>query len=125
MRILIDTHIYFWWLNNDKLLSRKTRDLIENTENIYVSAVSLMEMAIKIRLGKMEANIDHLIHEISENGFKELPLSSLHAKILSTLPLHHRDPFDRMLIAQALSEPLQFLTADKSLEIYSDLVMVF
>ena len=124
MSILLDTHIYIWWLDDSKKLSKGARDLIQNTDIIYVSAISLVEMAVKIRLGKIEANMDHLTREISASGFKELPLMSTHAKILSTLPCHHRDPFDRMLIAQALSEPLHFLTADKALATYSELVMV-
>ena len=122
MRILLDTHIYIWCLNNDKKLSEQARHLITDAEVVYISAVSIWETTIKIQTGKLKANIDKLIHEVTASGFEELPLSAAHSLKLLTLPLHHRDPFDRMLIAQAMSEPLRFLTADKTLVGYSDLI---
>ena len=124
MQLLLDTHIYIWWLADDKRLSTKARNAIKEADRVYVSAVSLFECAIKIQLGKMKITIDELTREINANDFLALPLCAEQTKILSTMARHHGDPFDRMLIAQALSEPLHFLTADKSLAAYSELVLV-
>ena len=125
MHVLLDTHIFIWWLNNDVRLSKKARLLIRDSEEIYVSSASIWEAAIKIQLGKLKVHIDLLVNSIASEGFIELPVSAVHAAAILTLPLHHRDPFDRILIAQAVSEPLRFLTADQTLQVYSELVDVF
>ncbi|HEY1735934.1 MAG TPA: type II toxin-antitoxin system VapC family toxin, partial [Methylovirgula sp.] len=88
------------------------------------SSASLWEIAIKVRLGKMTADPKELFAQIAVNRFHELPVWSRHALVVADLPLHHTDPFDRLLIAQAMSEPLHFLTADTELKRYSDLVIV-
>src|SRR6185312_2688952 len=112
MRLLLDTHIYLWWLEDDSQLSKKARLLITNANAVYVSSVSIWEMSIKQGLGKLAVDINSLVLAIEMNSFLELPVSAQHAVVTSQLPLLHRDPFDRMLIAQAMYEPLQFLTAD-------------
>lgn len=122
MSILLDTHIYLWWINGDKRLTNKARHLIERAEKVYVSAASIWELGIKIQSGKFNAILDELIEKIYTSGFTEIPLTIQHSKQLMSLPRHHNDPFDRMLIAQAMSEPLKFLTADKKLTVYSELV---
>ena len=122
MRLLLDTHIYLWWLEDDSQLSKKARLLITNANAVYVSSVSIWEMSIKQGLGKLAVDINSLVLAIEMNSFLELPVSAQHAVVTSQLPLLHRDPFDRMLIAQAMYEPLQFLTADATLQQYSDLV---
>jgi PIN domain nuclease of toxin-antitoxin system len=122
MRILLDTHIYLWWLQDNRKLSKKARDIINNSTEIYVSSASLWEAAIKIDLGKLDADINALTTHIESSGFSELPVNTNHVLQLAQLPNHHRDPFDRMLIAQAMCEPLRLLTADKHLAIYSDLI---
>ncbi|OGV38536.1 MAG: twitching motility protein PilT [Legionellales bacterium RIFCSPHIGHO2_12_FULL_42_9] len=122
MNLLLDTHIFIWWLNDDVHLSKKARALIDRADNIYVSSASIWEAAIKVQLGKLKVDIDLLVNSIALEGFIELPISIKHAASILHLAHHHRDPFDRILISQALSEPLRFLTADKTLPIYSDLV---
>lgn len=124
MRILIDTHIYLWWLDDDEKLSQYAEDIIANADDVYVSAISIWETTIKAHKGKLKTDPERLIHEIGTNGFQELPVAARHSLKLLTLPSYHNDPFDRMLIAQAMTEPLKFLTADKSLTKYSELVMV-
>lgn len=122
MRLLLDTHIFLWSVNDDRKLSKKARLLILNASEVYVSSVSIWEAAIKTKLGKLDANINELVSAISISGFIELPLTSNHSATLYQLPDLHRDPFDRILLAQTISEPLRFLTADKKLKGYSDLV---
>lgn len=122
MQILLDTHIFIWWLKDDQQLSKKARIAIVDADVVYVSSVSIWEVAIKIQLGKLDANIRELVDSIEDEGFLELPLKAKQAAIVTELPPIHRDPFDRMLIAQAVSEPLRLLTSDKILKGYSELV---
>ena len=122
MHILLDTHIYIWWLKDDAHLSKKARSIIVDADVVYISSISIWEAAIKIRLGKLDANIKELINSIESEGFLELPLTADHAALVAELPDYHRDPFDRILIAQAIYEPLRFITADCSLPKYSDLI---
>ncbi len=124
MQILLDTHLFIWWLNDDNQLSQKARDLIINADIVYVSSVSLWEAAIKIRLGKLDANIHELIQAIGNEGFIELPLLAKQTAKILALPAIHRDPFDRMLVAQAMSEPLRLLTSDEILKQYTELVEI-
>jgi len=124
MQILLDTHLFIWWLKEDNQLSSKARDVILNADIIYVSSVSIWEAAIKIQLGKLTANIHELVQAIGSEGFVELPLLAKQAALVTTLPPIHRDPFDRMLIAQAISEPLRFFTSDELLKQYSELVEI-
>jgi PIN domain nuclease of toxin-antitoxin system len=125
MRVLLDTHIFYWSLYNRERLSKGAQDAILEAEAVFVSAATIWETAIKVRLGKMKGDPDILASYISQSGFTELPIWSRHAKIVATLPMHHTDPFDRLLIAQAISEPLNLLTADTKLKPYSDLVICF
>ncbi len=122
MRILLDTHIYLWWLEDHIKLSSKARELIQSADEVYVSSASIWEAAIKISIGKLEADVSALAQHISLNGFIELPVSAKHAVQIAQLPNHHRDPFDRMLIAQAMTEPLRLLSADSQVAQYSELV---
>lgn len=124
MRLLLDTHIYLWALNGSPRLSVAACDLIEQAEEVYVSAASLWEAAIKIGLGRLQANMDDLIAGITLSGFRELPVMARHAARLAAIADHHKDPFDRLLISQALEEPLRLLTVDTVLAQYSDLVIL-
>lgn len=124
MRILLDTHIYLWWLQDHPKLSAIAREKIISATEVYVSSASIWEAAIKITIGKLEANIDELASNIELSGFIELPVSAKHATQIIRLPDIHHDPFDRMLIAQAMSEPLRLLTADMQIAKYSELVDV-
>lgn len=122
MRILLDTHIYLWWLQDSPKLSTQARSNIESATEVYVSSASIWEAAIKISIGKLEADIEALAAHIVKSGFIELPVLARHSIQLTRLPEHHRDPFDRMLVAQAMCEPLRLLTADQQLVAYSELV---
>jgi PIN domain nuclease of toxin-antitoxin system len=122
MKLLLDTHIFLWYVNGDKKLSTQSRSIIENADEVYVSSASLWEVIIKVSLKKLEVNIEDLVESISLSGFVELPITIDHTVCLQNLPDHHRDPFDRILIAQAIAEPLSFMTADESLKGYSKFV---
>ena len=122
MRLLLDTHIFFWIIKDDRRLSKLARNKILQGTEIYVSSASIWELAIKIKLKKIDADIKKLTEAIVESNFRELPVTVQHAAALMQLPNIHRDPFDRILIAQAISEPLTFLTADEELQKYSELV---
>jgi PIN domain nuclease of toxin-antitoxin system len=124
MRLLLDTHIFLWAVSGSPLLRAPARRLIESADEVYVSAASIWEIAIKARLGKIEADPHELTAAIEPSGFLELPVRAAHAAGVKQLELHHSDPFDRLLIAQALSEPLKLLTVDEILAKYSDLVVV-
>ena len=124
MKLLLDTHVFLWCVNNDRQLSKMARSVIENASVVYVSSASIWEAAIKSRLGKLNVVMADLVSAISESGFEELPISAYHAAQVYSLPDIHHDPFDRLLIAQSISEPLRFLTADKILQQYSELVEV-
>lgn len=124
MRVLLDTHVFLWWLADSPRLSEAARRHIETADEVYVSSASLWEMAIKIRLGKLQADLAEVAAQITANGFVELPVLATHTLPLLALPDLHRDPFDRLLVAQAMSEPLHLLTADPVLAGYSPLVEV-
>lgn len=91
---------------------------------MYVSSASILEGTIKAGIGKLEVNVNQLVAEIENSGFQELPISAKHAATVAQFPVIHRDPFDRILVAQALCEPLRLLTADRILSGYSELVEV-
>jgi PIN domain nuclease of toxin-antitoxin system len=122
MRLLLDTHVFLWAVAGSPSLKLPARRLIESAEQVFVSAASIWEIAIKARLGKIAADAAELAAAIPASGFAELPVSAVHAAAVAQLALHHADPFDRLLVAQALAEPLRLLTADAALVPYSDLV---
>ncbi len=119
LRLLLDTHIFLWWLFDDSRLSRTLRDTIGCIDNtIFVSSVSVWEIATKFRLGKLpEASIvaENVPAWIDKAGFKPLSVSPLHAQLAGEWKLSHRDPFDRMLAAQAKLENVSLATVDKVL----------
>lgn len=123
MRLLLDTNALLWALVNSPRID-PVRDLLLADENeIFVSTVSWWEIAIKTRIGKLEANLPELRATAQESGFVELPLLGSHAEMLTTLPRHHNDPFDHMLVAQAMSEPMRLITGDSVLSQYTPLVL--
>lgn len=124
MRFLLDTHIFLWCIKNDRRLSKSTRSKILHATDVYVSSASIWEATIKMKLKKLDADVHQLVEAIAESGFLELPITIHHAAAISHLSNIHRDPFDRILIAQAIFEPLTFLTADTALKNYSELVEV-
>ena len=121
MTVLLDTHYLIWSLNADRRLSGRALDLVSDAEqNIVVSVVSLWEIAIKSSLGKLdlESGIDGVLARLPEMGFGMLGVHNEHVAAVARLPLHHRDPFDRMLIAQAKHEGMYLLTADPHFAAY-------
>lgn len=127
MRILLDTHILLWALAEPRKLSREARALIEDRDNeALFSAASIWELAVKSQAGRIGFSVSpaEIAGKAVESGFDELAVRARHAAIVHQLPLHHRDPFDRLLLAQAISEPARFLTVDRTLAKYSELVHV-
>jgi PIN domain nuclease of toxin-antitoxin system len=124
MRFLLDTHIFLWFIKGDARFSRAIKLKIQRASEIYISSASIWEAAIKIRLNKLDADLGLIVEAIDKSGFLELPITAVHAAAILSLPDIHRDPFDRILVAQAMTEPLTFLTADSLLKNYSDHVEV-
>jgi PIN domain nuclease of toxin-antitoxin system len=119
VRLLLDSHVLLWWLGGDPSLARTAQDAIADPENaVAVSAASAWEIEIKRMSGKLEAPED-LGDRLAEERFSALPITAAHAIAAARLPAHHRDPFDRMLIAQAQLEGLTILTRDPRFEPYA------
>jgi len=116
-RLLLDTHTFLWWVNDAPELSPVARDVISNTNNeCFLSVASCWEMAIKSSLGKLvlAKPVDRFVHDqIAGNCFTILNIELRHAAKVESLPFHHRDPFDRLLIGQAISDKLSLVTSDK------------
>jgi PIN domain nuclease of toxin-antitoxin system len=127
MRLLADTHLLLWAAAGSRRVPKDARALLEDpTNEVFFSAASLWEIAIKSALRKSDFRVDLglLRPALTEMGFGELPVTGAHAERLATLPPVHKDPFDRMLVAQALVEPLILLTNDGALADYGDVVKV-
>ena len=124
MRLLLDTHVFLWAVAGSPSLKPAVRRLIESADEVYVSAASIWKIAIKARLGKIRADPVTLAAAIETSGFLELSVSATHAAGVARLELHHNDPFDRLLIAQALAEPMKLITVDAVLARYSNIVML-
>lgn len=121
-RYLIDTHALLWWLDGDKRLTRKPRALITSEDNeILVSAASVWEITTKARIGKLPGALEVAADVpacVAAQGFSALPISLEHAQLAGTLPGPHRDPFDRMLIAQAQAERVPIVSIDPAFDGY-------
>ena len=118
MQLLLDTHALIWWLANNPTLSNKAKDAIANPDNIiFVSAASAWEIAIKNSIGKLQTPND-LAMQIEAKGFVPLSIDLHHALTVESLPQHHQDPFDRILIAQAIYERLTIVTRDRKFNVY-------
>ncbi|AZD55743.1 type II toxin-antitoxin system VapC family toxin [Pseudomonas chlororaphis subsp. aurantiaca] len=124
MRVLLDTHILLWTLSDDPKLSAKARKLIESAAEVYISAASFWEMAIKVGLGKLDVDLEQIREYCLASGFIELAITSEHAIAVKDLEHHHRDPFDRLIVATAISEPMKLLTADPLVAKYSSLAIL-
>ena len=111
MSLLLDTHVVLWWLTDDPTLSDNIKDQLDHEPDVYVSAATVWEVAIKQAMGKLKEPAD-LPERIRDSGFRELPITSEHAIAAGRLPIIHRDPFDRMLVAQAAVEELALVTRD-------------
>jgi PIN domain nuclease of toxin-antitoxin system len=124
MKLLLDTHILLWVMRDAPELSAAARELIDRADEVYVSSVSLWESAIKAATGKLPLAPRALEVGALGAGFIPLPMTWAHALAVDALPTIHRDPFDRMLVAQAISEPMHLLTHDATLAGYTSLVTV-
>jgi PIN domain nuclease of toxin-antitoxin system len=127
MRFLLDTRLLLWALNDPERLGAATRDAIEDPANdVLFSTASIWEVAIKTRLGRPDFAVrpETIAREALARGFAELLIRWQSASIVSDLPMHHRDPFDRILLAQAITEPVHFYTVDRKLAPYSSLVVL-
>lgn len=120
-RILLDTHLLLWAVSEPRKLPKEARRWIDEAE-VFVSAAANWEVSIKAALGKPTADPSELLAEVEPAGFQLLPVGGDHAAAVSLLPALHKDPFDRMLIAQAKTEPLLLLTNDAALPAYGDCV---
>jgi PIN domain nuclease of toxin-antitoxin system len=115
MKFLLDTHTLLWWLADDSQLGRQARDLVADPGNdILVSLVSLWEIAVKTRIGKLQADIREIADAVQQEGFTLLDIGIPHLLALAGLPMHHRDPFDHLLIAQAITENATFIFEDRN-----------
>ena len=122
MRYILDTHTFLWFIWGDIKLSSTAREIISETNNdIFLSMASLWEMTIKNGTGKLDLSRDissFFQDRVDANNFLILPIHRFHLVTLSTLPLHHRDPFDRLLIAQSISENIPIISADTAFDAY-------
>jgi PIN domain nuclease of toxin-antitoxin system len=117
MSLLLDTHVVLWWLADDPGLPEEIKDRLDHEPDVRVSAATIWEIAIKQALGKISAPAD-LSDRVRDSGFRELPIDFTHAVAAGRLPLIHRDPFDRMLVAQARCEDLTLVTRDSYCQQY-------
>jgi PIN domain nuclease of toxin-antitoxin system len=124
LKLLLDTHILLWVMRNAVELGPAARTMIARADEVYVSSISLWEAAIKSASGKLPVEPARLEAAALAAGFRPLAVTWVHALAVHGLAPHHRDPFDRMLVAQAISEPMHLLTSDAALAAYSPLVTV-
>lgn len=125
MYILLDTHILLWAIDEPWRLTEQSRAAIQDGRNVILfSAITILEIAIKSALRRRDfpSRPEHILKIALATGFRELPVKSEVACLVGNLPRYHRDPFDRMLVAQAMTEPARLLTADAILTKYSDMV---
>ena len=122
MKAILDTHVFLWWIKDYPELSDKARDIIGTGENeIFISVASGWEIAIKAGLGRLSFPDEperFLLEQLVKNSFQVLPIYWSHAMQVSRLPQHHRDPFDRMLVAQAQAEQMPIISADPLIRAY-------
>ncbi len=119
MRLLLDTNVFLWWMEGSERLTEAWRTAIaDKRSTVHVSAATIWEISIKQALGRVDLGGSDLVAEIDASGFVELPVTAKHAWRAGTLPTHHNDPFDRMLVAQAELEGLTLATSDEFLSAY-------
>ena len=122
MKILLDAHAFLWWITDDEKLSSHAREIISDVDNdLFLSAAIGREITIKVQIGRLklpEDPKDFIPEHMRINGIKSLPIQMNHALHISTLPPHHRDPFDRLLVAQAQLEGMPILSTDPQIGKY-------
>jgi PIN domain nuclease of toxin-antitoxin system len=122
VRLLLDTHVVLWWLTDDPTLADDIKDRIDHDPEVYLSPATIWEIAIKQAIGKLAEPAD-LPERVRATQLPEIAITSEHALVAGRLPLHHRDPFDRMLVAQARCEGLALVTRDAHIPDYDVAVM--
>lgn len=126
MNLLLDTHVALWAIADSPRLPLKARELIASPRtNVWISTASIWEIAIKHSLGRGDMPISgqDALRYFSESGYRQLPIEAEHAVAVEDLPAHHSDPFDRILVAQALVEPMRLMTHDTRVALYSDTII--
>lgn len=126
MNLLLDTHVALWAITDSPKLPKKTREMIESPKSsVWISAATVWEIAIKHSLGRgdMPVSSQDALRYFRESGYRFLPVEPEHAAAVEDLPAHHSDPFDRILVAQALVEPLRLITHDPAVARYSDTII--
>lgn len=121
MKYLIDTHIFIWFVENSNKLSRAAKSIIEDKDNeIYISIASLWEISIKTAIGKLQikGTFDSIEDDLKDNAIEILPITFAHTLENNQLPFHHRDPFDRIIVSQAIVENLDFISSDDVFDEY-------
>jgi PIN domain nuclease of toxin-antitoxin system len=124
MNVLLDSHLVLWMQGDDRRLGKNARALIRRAANVYISAATVWELAIKVGLGRLKLNLVEFDASIDASGLQVLPVSRQHGLLVARLPDHHRDPFDRLLVAQAMEEGLTLLTHDATVAKYSHTLLV-
>lgn len=126
MKLLLDTHFAFWWQTGDPRLAPRVRQLVEEAEAVFISRASLWELTIKAGLGRLKIDLPVFAAQVDAMGFAWLDIGNAHILRLAELPVFddHKDPFDRMLVAQSLVEPVILLTVDSKLGRYGSTVKV-
>ena len=117
MRLLVDTHVLLWWLADDDRLPEGPRDAVNTAQEVRLSTASVWEIAIKRKIGRLQVP-EHYLEAVDAGEIDLLPITAQHAEIAGALPRHHDDPFDRMLVAQAKTDDLTLVTADRRLTEY-------
>ncbi len=126
MNLLLDTHVALWAITDSPKLPKKARELIESPKSsVWISTASVWEIAIKHALGRgdMPVSSQDAVRYFRESGYRFLPVEAEHAMVVENLPVHHQDPFDRILIAQALVEPMRLMTHDPMVALYNDTII--
>ena len=122
MKFLLDTHTFLWFIEDNSQLSTKAKTLLESEASLFISVASLWEMAIKISISKLTLTqpfVTFVPDQLEKSAIDILPISVEHLALVATLALHHRDPFDRLLVAQAILEALPIVSIDSKLDAYS------
>jgi len=121
MKALLDTHTFLWAITGDKRLSRRAQELFSGPSDLWLSVASIWEILIKVQIGKLDLPLPagpYLVKKLAQNRIETLPISLDHVLKIERLPMHHRDPFDRVIIAQSLEENLSLITSDPIFEKY-------
>lgn len=122
MRLLLDTNVLLWTLAGSPKIQPVSQLILAPESEVFVSTASLWEIAIKTRIGKLTADLTEIRQAVAASGLLELSIRGEHVETIATLPMHHKDPFDRMIVAQAITEPMRLLSGDRQLAVYSELV---